>query len=131
MTENAVKPKILLVDDEKDVLEFLSYNFRRSGYEVQVASSGREGLSVMRAFVPDLIIADIMMPEMNGVVMCKLLKSDPEFSHTPVIFLSATQDDYQVIHAGIAGEDYISKPVRFPVLLNIVERFVRPEKITP
>ena|SRR5687768_16920695 len=118
------KNRILIVDDEPDVVDFLTYNFTKSGYEVRGAKDGIEGLEKVRAFNPDLIIADIMMPEMNGINMCRILKADKNLRHIPLIFLSASQDDYQVMNAGLAGsEHYVSKPVKFSRLLSLVEEF--------
>jgi two-component system alkaline phosphatase synthesis response regulator PhoP len=112
---------ILLIDDEPDTLEFLSYNFRKNGFRVQSAANGREGLERVREEKFDVIIADILMPVLDGISFCRILKNDPLLCCIPVIFLSATQDDYKVMAGGIAGADhYISKPVRFPLLLNIV-----------
>ena len=119
------KNKILLVDDEPDVIEFLSYNFKKYGYEVDSAKSGVEGIERVRQYQPDLIIADIMMPDMDGTVMCRILKSHDEYKGIPLIFLSAVQDDYQVMRAGLTGaEEYISKPVTFTLLLNMVTKYL-------
>ncbi len=115
------KNKILIVDDDPDVIEFLSYNFRKKGYEA-------EGIAKVKSFEPDVIIADIMMPEMDGIIMCKLLKSHELLKNIPIIFLSATQDDYHAMNAGMAGDDYISKPIRFSVLLPMVEKYLLHDK---
>src|SRR3954470_20675163 len=87
-----VKNKILIVDDEPDVIEFLSYNFIKKGYEAEGAGNGVEGIEKVKSFSPDLIIADIMMPNMDGIIMCKVLKSHELHKNIPLIFLSATQD---------------------------------------
>lgn len=123
------KNKILLVDDEADVIEFLSYNFKKYGYEVDSAKSGEEGIERVKHHPPDLIIADIMMPGMDGTVMCRILKSHDDYKHIPIIFLSAVQDDYQVMKAGLTGaEEYISKPIAFVSLLNMVEKYLPHDK---
>ena len=114
--------KILIVDDEPDVIEFLSYNFRKNGYEVEGAANGTEGIYKVSSFSPDIIIADIMMPNMDGIVMCRLLKSHELHKDIPLIFLSATQDSYQAMNAAMAGDDYVSKPIKFSVLLPLVEK---------
>jgi len=116
------KNKILIVDDEPDVIEFLAYNFTKKGYRVEGAGNGTEGIDKVNSFFPDLIIADIMMPNMDGIVMCKILKNHELHKFIPLIFLSATQDEYQAISAGLSGDDYISKPIKFSVLLPMVER---------
>ena len=116
------KKKILIVDDEPDVIEFLSYNFIKNGYEVDGAGTGMDGIEKVKTFLPDLIIADIMMPDMDGIIMCKILKSHDTHKDIPLIFLSATQDEYQAMNAGMSGDDYVSKPVRFSILLQKVEK---------
>ena len=118
------KKRILIVDDEPDVVEFLTYNFKRMGFAVAGAVNGIDGIEKMRDFIPDLIISDIMMPEMNGVVMCDMLKRNPETRNIPLIFLSAVQDDYGILNAGISGDDFISKPVRFNFLLEIAKKYL-------
>lgn len=129
-TMSLKKNKILIVDDESDVIEFLSYNFRKNGYEVEGAGNGMEGIAKVKSFEPDVIIADIMMPEMDGIIMCKLLKNHDLLKNIPLIFLSATQDDYQAMSAVMAGDDYVSKPVKFSVLLPLVEKHLLHGKIT-
>ena len=127
---STVKSKILIVDDEPDVIEFLSYNFIKKGYEVQGAGNGAEGIEKVKSFSPDLIIADIMMPNMDGIIMCKILKSHELHKNIPLIFLSATQDEYQAMNAGMSGDDYVSKPIKFSVLLPMVERHLAQGKLT-
>jgi two-component system alkaline phosphatase synthesis response regulator PhoP len=124
------KIKILIVDDEPDVIEFLSYNFIKRGYEVQGAGNGMDGIEKVKSFSPDLIIADIMMPNMDGIVMCKILKSHELHKNIPLIFLSATQDEYQAMSAGMSGDDYVSKPIKFSVLLTMVEKHLTKGKLT-
>jgi|SRR3970040_747373 len=120
--------KILIVDDEPDVIEFLSYNFRKNGYATIGANNGTEGYEKAKQERPDIIIADIMMPQMNGVNMCKILKNDNDCKNIPFVFLSATQDDYLVMNAGIAGaEHYLSKPIRFNLLLDMVNEIIYDE----
>jgi two-component system alkaline phosphatase synthesis response regulator PhoP len=113
--------KLLLVDDEPDIIEFLSYNFLKASFEVSTATNGKEGFDRACALRPDVIIADILMPELNGIDMCKLLRMRKEFDRIPFLFLSAVNDDYQVMHAMLAGGDqYVNKPVRFEYLLKLV-----------
>jgi two-component system alkaline phosphatase synthesis response regulator PhoP len=124
------KNKILIVDDEPDVIEFLSYNFIKKGYEVEGAVNGMDGIEKVNSFSPDLIIADIMMPTMDGIIMCKILKSHEIHKKIPVIFLSATQDEYQAMNAGMSGDDYVSKPIKFSILLPMVEKHLVQGKLT-
>jgi two-component system alkaline phosphatase synthesis response regulator PhoP len=125
------KSRILIVDDEPDVIEFLSYNFIKNGYEAEGAGNGVEGIEKVKSFSPDLIIADIMMPNMDGIVMCKVLKSDELHKNISLIFLSATQDEYQAMSAGMSGDDFVSKPIKFSVLLTMLEKHLPQNKLAP
>jgi two-component system, OmpR family, alkaline phosphatase synthesis response regulator PhoP len=117
--------KILIVDDEPDVLEFLSYNFKKNDYKVSVAASGKEGIETADSEDPDLIISDIMMPDVDGIEMCKRIREHVKFKNTPFIFLTAVNDDYKVLYAMGAGADQIaSKPVRFEYLLEMVKHLI-------
>lgn len=122
---NSEKRRILIIDDEPDVLEFLSYNFRRQGYEVVGAANGFEGLKIIKAFEPQLIIADIMMPGMSGIALGELLRGDEKYKGVPLIFLSAIQDDYGAIQAGTLWDEFVSKPIKFRFLLALVEKHLR------
>ena len=117
--------KILLVDDEPDILEFLSYNFRKKGFEVVVANNGLEGIQQAKKELPQLIISDILMPEMDGVEMCKEIRNIESFYRIPFIFLTAVTDDYKVLYAMSSGADqYASKPIRFEYLLTLVKQLM-------
>ncbi len=113
--------KLLIVDDEPDILEFLSYNFRKKEFEVIVANDGLEGMQKAEQETPDLIISDILMPEMNGIEMCLKIKTIERLSTIPFIFLTAVMDDYKVLYAMTSGANqYVSKPVKFEYLLALV-----------
>ncbi|HEY6162781.1 MAG TPA: response regulator [Bacteroidia bacterium] len=117
--------KILIIDDEPDIVEFLSYNFVKNGFEVIRAVDGKDGIVKAESANPDIIVSDILMPELNGIEMCKVLRNRNSFRNTPFIFLSAVHDDYQVMHAMLSGADqYISKPIRFEYLLNMVNEML-------
>ena len=116
--------KILLVDDEPDIIELLSYNFKKKGFEVSSAKNGVEGLQALGNYHPDIIIIDILMPGMNGIEMCRNLRLLEEYKDTRVIFLSATNDVNMVIEAlGAGGNHYVSKPIHLNVLINMVIDF--------
>lgn len=120
-----MKKKILIVDDEPDILEFISYNLKKQGREVFTANNGELGLQSALNNKPDLIISDILMPVMNGIVMCRKMREKIELSETPFIFLSATNDDYQVLSAMDAGAaHYVSKPISILALLNMVKELL-------
>lgn len=117
--------KILLVDDEPDILEFLSYNFRKHGFKVVVANDGVEGVAKASAEKPQLIISDILMPNMDGIEMCRTIRTMEPFYRVPFIFLTAVTDDYKVLYAMTSGADqFASKPIRFEYLLSIVNQLM-------
>ena len=116
------KTKILLIDDEPDILEFLGYNFRKAGLEVYNASDGEIALKLIEEIIPDVIICDINMPNMNGIEFCEKLKTQKGHIDTPVIFLSAFTDEHLFLSAiQSGGEVFLSKPIRFPALLKMVQ----------
>ena len=111
--------KILVVDDDKDIVEILKYNLKNSGYSVKSANNGIEAIKKAKRFLPDLILMDVMMPEMSGIEACSEIKEINELSNTIIIFLSARSEDYTQISAYDAGaDDYISKPIKPKVLLK-------------
>lgn len=122
-----MKPaKILLVDDEPDILEILEHNLSREGYEVSTASNGEEGLKKAKKMRPDLIILDIMMPVMDGVEVCRQLRAQPAFKNTIITFLTAREEDYSQIAAlDNGGDDYITKPIRPRVLTSRIKALLR------
>lgn len=118
--------KILIVDDEPDILEFLKYNLEKEGFDVHLANNGAEGLVTAQKVIPDLIILDIMMPEMDGVEVCRRLRADPIFENTIITFLTARQEDYSQIAAlDQGGDDYISKPIKPRVLMARIKAMLR------
>ncbi len=120
------KTKILVVDDEPDILEILAYNLRKEGYQVVTATNGEKGIEIAKLEKPSLIILDIMMPQMDGVEVCRTLRSDPVFDNTIIAFLTARQEDYSLIAAlDVGGDDYITKPIRPRVLVSRVKALLR------
>ncbi len=118
--------KILIVDDEPDIIEFLEYNLRKEGYEVVSASNGEEGIRAAEREKPDLIILDIMMPRMDGVEVCRQLRSRDAFRYTPIAFLTAREEDYSQIAAlEMGGDDYITKPIRTRVFISRIKALLR------
>ena len=118
--------KILIVDDEPDVLEFLGYNLTKEGYEVFKAENGKVGIEVAKKENPDVILLDIMMPEMDGIETCRSLRELPQFEHTIIAFLTARTEDYSQI-AGLetGADDYINKPVKPRVLISRLKALLR------
>jgi two-component system, OmpR family, alkaline phosphatase synthesis response regulator PhoP len=124
--------KILIADDEPDILEIISYNLRKEGYEVFTASDGNEALEKARLHHPDLIILDIMMPKKTGVEVCQILRTQPEFSQTLIIFLTALSDEAVQIKGLESGaDDYVTKPVSPKVLISRVNAIFRRIKQEP
>lgn len=118
--------KILLVDDEQDILDLIKYNLEKEGFEVQTANNGREGLREARVFLPDLILLDVMMPEMDGMETCIQMKDLPELRNTIIAFLTARGEDYSQIAGFEAGaDDYITKPIKPRVLVSRVKALLR------
>ncbi len=118
--------KVLLVDDEPDILELLKYNLEREGLRVVTASNGIEALKVAKAEHPDLIVLDIMMPGMDGMEVCDRLRELPEFKKVLIVFLTARGEDYSQIAGFEAGaDDYITKPVRPKVFVSKVKALLK------
>lgn len=118
--------QILIADDEPDILEIVSYNLGREGYEIYTARDGNEALERARLLHPDLIILDIMMPMKTGVEVCKILRSQPSFQDTLIIFLTALNDEASQIRGLETGaDDYVSKPISPKVLVSRVNALFR------
>ncbi|MEZ4917543.1 MAG: response regulator transcription factor [Saprospiraceae bacterium] len=126
MSKQAKTKKILIVDDEPDIIEFLQYNLKREGFEVISASDGKQGIQVAEREKPDLILLDIMMPEIDGVETCRQLRSNKAFDQTPIAFLTARDEDFSQITAlDVGGDDYITKPIKPRVLLSRINALIR------
>lgn len=126
MSDNLNSKKILIVDDEPDIIEFLRYNLKKEGYQVVTASDGRQAIQVAEQTRPDLIILDIMMPELDGVETCRHLRSMKEFVTTPITFLTARDEDFSQIAAlDVGGDDYITKPIKPRVLMSRIGALLR------
>ena len=121
-----IKAKILVLDDEPDILEIVGYNLRSEGYEVKTALSGQEGIAIAKDFSPDLILLDVMMPGMDGMETCDALRKDPQFKDTIIAFLTARGEDYsQVAGFEVGADDYITKPVKPKVLVSRLKALLR------
>lgn len=118
--------KILLVDDEPDIIEFVSYNLRKEGYVVSTASNGEEGLEAAREVSPHLILLDVMMPGMDGIETCDRIRKSPGLEETLIAFLTARGEDYSQVAGFEAGaDDYITKPIKPKVLLSRIKALLR------
>ena len=118
--------KILCVDDEPDILEILKYNLSNEGYNVSTAADGKSAIKIAYNISPNLIIMDVMMPNMDGIQACEKLRSDEKFNNTIIMFLTARGEDYSHVAAYDAGaDDYVTKPVKPKVLVSKVKGLLR------
>jgi two-component system, OmpR family, alkaline phosphatase synthesis response regulator PhoP len=120
--------KVLLVDDEADILELLQYNLEKEGYQVRTALNGKKGVDEARSFSPDLVLLDIMMPEQDGVETCRQLRELPEMQNAYIIFLTARAEEYSEIAAfEVGADDYIIKPIKPRALMSRLSALFRRE----
>jgi two-component system, OmpR family, alkaline phosphatase synthesis response regulator PhoP len=118
--------KILLVDDEPDILEIVGYNLTQEGYQIFTAENGKEAVSKAKKHIPHLIIMDVMMPEMDGMEACEIIRKIPELSQVIITFLTARSEDYSMVAGFDAGaDDYIAKPIKPKVLVSKVKALLR------
>ena len=126
--------RILIVDDEDDIREFIGYNLRREGYDISTASNGKEAVGIARTTLPHLILLDMMMPIMDGRQTCEAIRQIPELNDTIIVFLSAVQEEQCQIESYLAGaDDYITKPVSMRILcsrVNAIMKRIKPT-VTP
>jgi two-component system, OmpR family, alkaline phosphatase synthesis response regulator PhoP len=119
-------PKILVVDDDPDIVEILRYNLSLAGYDVKSAVNGKEAIKKAKLFIPEIILLDIMMPEMDGIEACSQLKEISSLSNTIIIFLSARNENFTQIAAFDAGgDDYVSKPIKPKILLKKINSILK------
>lgn len=124
--EQQVAGKILIVDDEPDILEIISYNLKSAGYETAIAKDGEEAIQKAKFFRPDLIVLDIMMPNKNGIETCKELRKFPDFRNTLIIFLTALNDEKSEIEGlNLGADDYIAKPIKPKLLVSRINALFR------
>lgn len=120
--------KVLVVDDEEPILELLKYNLEKGGYEVKTASDGSRAVDIARKFIPDLVLLDIMMPKMDGVETCRMLRDIPELQKTFVVFLTARSEEYSEVAAfDVGADDYITKPIKPRALMSRISALFRRE----
>ena len=118
--------KILLVDDEPDILEIVGYNLTSEGYQVITAENGKEAIKQAKKELPHLIILDVMMPEMDGIEACEQIRKNPDLQNTLIVFLTARGEDYSQVAGFDAGaDDYITKPIKPKVLVSKVKALLR------
>ncbi len=125
MSDNKSK-KILVVDDEADILELLKYNLKKEGYHVKTVNNGVDAVEVAKSFFPDLVLLDIMMPNQDGVETCRQLREIPELGNTFIVFLTARSEEYSEVAAfDIGADDYITKPIKPRALMSRISAMFR------
>lgn len=118
--------RILLVDDEKDILEFLGYNLQRAGYDIYKSQNGREAIGMANEIRPHLILLDVMMPEMEGIETCEEIRKNRSLDRTLIVFLTARGEDYSQIAGFDAGaDDYLTKPIKPKVLISRINAMLK------
>ncbi len=123
---NKNNQKILVVDDEEDIVELLEYNLKKEGYAVKTATDGAKAVEIAKGFDPDLILLDIMMPHQDGVETCRQIRENQELNHTYVIFLTARSEEYSEIAAfDVGADDYITKPIKPRALMSRINALFR------
>jgi two-component system alkaline phosphatase synthesis response regulator PhoP len=123
---STLNQKILIVDDEPDILELVEYNLKKEGYQVFTASNGQEGIALAKKVHPDLIVLDIMMPKMDGIEACRLMRAIPEFKNTFMVFLTARSEEYSEIAGfNVGADDYIAKPIKPRALVSRINAILR------
>ncbi len=118
--------KILIVDDEQDILELIRHTLNKEGFEVHVAVNGQQAIEKAKKLLPDLILMDVMMPVMDGMEACRLIKDDASIKDIPIVFLTARSEEFAELAGFEAGaDDYIAKPIRSRVLLSRIKAILR------
>src|SRR5690625_4925783 len=120
------KQTILVVDDEQDLLDLIEYNLKKEGYHVLRAENGQDGIQIAREMKPDLVLLDIMMPQMGGIEVCQRMRSDADLRHIPIIFLTARSDEKTEVEGLDKGaDDYITKPISTRKLISRIKAVMR------
>ncbi len=118
--------KILVVDDDPDIVELLEFNLKKEGYLTTSASDGRQALTVAQEFTPDIILLDVMMPHLDGIATCRLLREQPRLKDAYIMILTARSEEFSEVAAFDAGaDDFISKPIKPRALLSRLAAVVR------
>jgi two-component system, OmpR family, alkaline phosphatase synthesis response regulator PhoP len=123
---NKPAQKVLVVDDEEPILELLRYNLDKQGYDVKIAGDGFTAVEIAKKFLPDLVLLDIMMPKMDGVETCRLIRAIPELHNSYIVFLTARAEEYSEVAAfDVGADDYITKPIKPRALMSRISALFR------
>lgn len=121
-----MKDKILIVDDEQDILEFVGYNLKKEDFEVFTVNNSQDAIELAQRIKPQIILLDIMLPGIDGIELCGIMREQPELKHTLIAFLTARAEDYsQIAGFNAGGDDYITKPVRPKVLISRIKALLK------
>lgn len=121
-------PKVLVVDDDSDIVELLEYNLTKEGYSVLTASNGKKAIEIAKSFIPDLILLDIMMPQLDGIETGRILRQNPDINNTYILFLTARSEEYSEVAAfDVGADDYITKPIKPRALMSRINALFRRE----
>lgn len=121
-------PKVLVVDDDSDIVELLEYNLTKEGYSVLTASNGKKAIDIAKVFIPDLILLDIMMPQLDGIETGRILRQNPDIKNTYILFLTARSEEYSEVAAfEVGADDYITKPIKPRALMSRINALFRRE----
>lgn len=121
-------PKVLVVDDDSDIVELLEYNLVKEGYTVLTAPNGKKAIEIAKTFIPDLILLDIMMPQMDGIETGRILRQNPDIKNTYILFLTARSEEYSEVAAfEVGADDYITKPIKPRALMSRINALFRRE----
>ena len=132
MTEETPRARVLVVDDEPDLIRILEFGLRAAGYQVEIAVDGQEGLKKAREIRPDIILLDLMLPKLDGYKVCRLLKFDERYRHIPIIILSArTQEGDQTLAKEMGANRFITKPYEFGEILGHIEALLKASSVLP
>ncbi|HTK68160.1 MAG TPA: response regulator [Candidatus Eisenbacteria bacterium] len=130
--QESPRGRILVVDDEPDLIRVLEFGLKASGYAVEVAADGQEGLKKAREIKPDVILLDLMLPKLDGYKVCRLLKFDDRFKHIPIIILSArTQEGDQTLALEMGANRFVTKPYDFTEILGYIETLLKSPTVRP
>lgn len=120
--------KVLIVDDDPDIIELLAYNLEKEGYKIATAANGKQALEIIPSFLPDLVVLDIMMPQLDGIETARQLRNLPDFKDTYILFLTARSEEYSEIAAfEVGADDYITKPIKPRALMSRINALFRRE----
>jgi len=131
MTEESPRARVLVVDDEPDLIRILEFGLRAAGYQVEIAADGQEGLKKAREIRPDIILLDLMLPKLDGYKVCRLLKFDERYRHITIIILSArTQEGDQALAKEMGANRFITKPYEVSEILDHIEALLKTPSVS-